>query len=85
MISANPEPLDDDDELELPRPPAVLADDPLAPVPDDPDADEPEPEEFEELVLEFEPADTSSPGLVLWSDTIVPVAGAYSRVSARSA
>jgi hypothetical protein len=62
-ISANPEPLDD--ELELPRLPAVLADDPVAPDPDDPDPDEPEPEEFEELVLEFEPADTWSPGLVL--------------------
>ncbi len=83
-ISAKPEPLDDDDdELELPRLPAVL-DDPLPDEPDPEDPDEPEPLELE-LELEFEPPEISSPGLVLSSETIVPVAGAYSLVSASAA
>jgi hypothetical protein len=81
-ISANGElePLEPGDELELPRLPAV-ADPPAAPP-------APAPDEVldDELLLEeaevVEPALTWSPGTRVASDTIVPLTGAYSFVSA---
>jgi hypothetical protein len=90
-ISAKPEPLESlDDELEPPRLPDEL--DPLEPVDPDPEPDplepvEPDPEPLDpldpdELELDELAAETVSPGLVLCSETIVPLAGAYSRVSA---
>jgi hypothetical protein len=71
-ISANAE-LDELDELEPPRLPALvlLGDEPVED--DDEDDDEP---------FVVDPADTESPGCRLESDTIVPLVGANSRVLA---
>lgn len=74
-ISAKPEPLDDDPELvlESPRPPEpepVAALELAEPEPDPLEADS-DPFELEAL-----PAEMISPGLVLASDTTVPLAGA---------
>jgi hypothetical protein len=81
MISAKAEveELDPLEELELdpevPRPPAVVPEEPL----------EVEPEEDPvEDALEVDPAETESPGERLARDTIVPLDGAWSLVSARA-
>jgi hypothetical protein len=82
-ISARPELLELEELLALPRLPAELDDAP-EPLPD-PD---PEPDELDDDVdpdpaeLDPDPPDTGSPGLRSDSDTIVPDAGATSRVSA---
>lgn len=90
-ISANPELELVDEELEpeldveldpVPDPPSPPA------VAEPPPAVEPEPLELEDVPLvaavEVEPADTESPDERLASETIVPLAGASSRVWARA-
>jgi hypothetical protein len=52
-------------------------------LPDEPELPDPELEALEPEELEPEPADTVVPGLVEASETIVPAAGASSRVSPR--
>ena len=82
-ISAKPELLDDEVELvlEAPRLPEPELEEPESelPVPDVPEVPELESEPVE---LEPPPAEMAAPGLVLASETIVPLAEAYSLVSA---
>jgi hypothetical protein len=81
-ISAKPELLEEEEELELLDPEPVELDAPELPVVDDPEPLDPEPLEPDELA-ELDPLEPviRSPGLVVSSETIVPLSGAYSRVS----
>jgi hypothetical protein len=87
-ISAKPELLVDDELLELPRLPEVPVLLAFVPVPAEPVPDPLEPELPELLALEELEAllpEMSSPGLVDSSETTVPLAGAYRRVSSSAA
>jgi hypothetical protein len=70
--------VEDDDELEPPRLPAVVP--PVVP-PVVEVEEEPLPAALDVEALDVDPADTVSPGERLESDTIVPLIGAYSFVS----
>jgi hypothetical protein len=87
-ISANPELLEDDELLELPRLPELPVLLALVPVPAEvlPDPLEPAlPVSLALEVLEALLPEMSSPGLVDSSETTVPLAGAYRRVSSSAA
>jgi hypothetical protein len=75
-ISANdevePAEVAEDEELEPPRLPAVVAAGPLVEELDD----DPLPDVVDFEALEVDPADTESPGVRFASDTIVPLIGA---------
>jgi hypothetical protein len=60
-------------ELELPKPPALVAVDGVL---DEPVDDDPEPVALEAAVLEVDPAVTASPLVRPASETIVPLVGA---------